>query len=142
MIRIQAYAIGVFVVGLLSLGAASAGSAGHLQIEGEWSLTAREGERVQLTLHWRSKDQTMSSITEWSLDRLEGLSLEQLHSDGTPVRFRILREAGALTCEGHVKSGSGQGVFTLIVSRSFLNSRTDSRDSDVAPRYVPNDRAT
>ena len=90
MIRIRGYAIGVFAVGLLFLGAASAGSAGHLQIEGEWSLTAREGERVQLTLHWKSKDHTMSSITEWSLDRLEGLSPEQLHSDGTPVRFRIL----------------------------------------------------
>ena len=142
MISIRGYAIGVFAVGLLVLGTASAGSAGHLQIEGEWSLTAREGERVQLTLHWKSKDHTMSSITEWSLHRLEGLSPEQLHSDGTPVRFRILTRTGALTCEGHVKSGSGEGVFTLTVSRSFLNSRTESRDSDVASRHVPNDRAT
>ncbi|HYI92708.1 MAG TPA: hypothetical protein VEX68_04130, partial [Bryobacteraceae bacterium] len=73
MIRIRGYATGVFAIGLLFLGTAP-GHAAHLEIIGEWSLRAREGERVQLTLHWKSKDHTMSSITEWSLDRLEGLS--------------------------------------------------------------------
>src|SRR6478609_3824631 len=121
MIRFHGLAISVFAAGLLLQPAQK--DSGNLQIAGQWSLTsAPESDRVQLTLHWKSANHTMNSTMEWSLERLDGLSAAQLKSDGTPVRFRIAREAGALNCEGYLKYGGGGGVFTFVVNRSFVDA--------------------
>ena len=121
MIRFYGLAAGVFAAAMLLQPAQS--DNGKLQIVGQWSLTSTPGsEHLQLTLHWKSADHTLNSTMEWSIERLEGLSPAQLKSEGTPVRFRIMREAGALNCEGYLKNGGGGGVFTFVVSRSFVDS--------------------
>lgn len=135
MTRIQGLAVGVFAAGLLLPSAAQSNN-GDLQIAGQWSLApAREADRVQLTLHWKSAHRTMNSTMDWQIDRLEGLSPTQFKSSGTSVQFRIAREAGSLNCEGYLKSGSGGGVFTFTVNRSFV-------DAKAALGYrVPDDQA-
>jgi hypothetical protein len=122
MIRIGGLAIGVFAAGLMNMSPAQSGT-GNLQISGQWSLApGLTPDKVHLTLHWKRDRHTMNSTMEWSLDRLEGLSTTQLKSGGTPVNFRLAREAGTLNCEGYIKSGSGGGVFSFSINKSFVDA--------------------
>src|SRR5690349_4865802 len=122
MTLIEGLAISVFVAGALMPSAAHSETS-NLQISGQWSLTsAQAADKVQLTLHWKSGNHSINSTMEWLLDRIDGLASEQLKSTGTPVQFRIKREAGTLICEGFLKNGSGGGVFSFAVNRSFVDA--------------------
>ena len=107
MTLLRGLAISVFATGALLLPAAQS-ETGNMQIAGQWSLMpANEPDKVQLTLQWKSGRHSMNTTMQWSLDRLEGLTSDQLRSTGTPVQFRIKREAGTLQCEGFLKGGGG-----------------------------------
>jgi hypothetical protein len=121
MTFIRGLAISVFAAGALMLPAAQ-DEAGNVQIAGQWSLMpAQTADKVRLTLHWKSGRHGMNSTMEWSLNRIEGLTVDQMRSAGTTVQFRIKREAGTLNCDGYLKSGGGGGVFSFVVNRSFVN---------------------
>lgn len=89
----------------------------------DWTISpARSGagNAVQLALSYKTPrgGQSMNSRTR-SLKELQGLSPAQLSSNGSPVRFRIVREAGTLDCAGLVRRGRGTGECGFSADPGF-----------------------
>jgi hypothetical protein len=89
-------------------------------ITGQWAIDGLPvADKVELTIHRRSADSNMTSSSALPLDQLRGLSAAQMNSSGTVVKFEIVREAGAIECEGYFKSGSGGGTFRFAANPKF-----------------------
>jgi hypothetical protein len=104
---------------------ALATSSGHAEggaersYTGKWLVEVESGGRVQLTFDFgEDGDHNMTSDTV-SLAELRGLSADQARSDGTTVRFQIVRDAGTFECEGWFKGGKGAGTFTFVPDAGF-----------------------
>jgi hypothetical protein len=87
------------------------------QIEGRWTLDARENGEMQINLSYERN-------SNWghSIDRadLEGLTDAQINSaTSTPVAFRVQREAGLFEMEGSFRAGEGAGHFRFHPDRQF-----------------------
>ena len=80
------------------------------------SLTMRYDDQSGNHYGWHSEHSFMTG-----LERLEGLTREQMVSAGAPVRFRIVRDAGAFGCEGWFKDGNGSGHFSFMPNPSFVD---------------------
>jgi hypothetical protein len=52
---------------------------------------------------------------------LEGLTRQQAESGG-PVRFRLVREAGIIDCEGTFANGKGSGTFSFTANKNFVDA--------------------
>jgi hypothetical protein len=52
---------------------------------------------------------------------LQGLTREQV-TNGGPVKFRLVREAGTIHCEGSFQNGRGSGTFRFSGSQSFVQA--------------------
>ena len=59
--------------------------------------------------------------SSFSYSDLEGLTRQQAESGG-PVRFRLVREAGIIECEGTFANGKGSGTFTFTANRNFVDA--------------------
>jgi len=87
----------------------------------DWTLAPSGDDRnqVQFAISYRSgRGQSMWSNTT-PLSELGGLTAEQLAGDSTPVRFRIVREAGRFECEGVARRGRGSGECTFTADPAF-----------------------
>lgn len=77
-----------------------------------FSVTAREktpGE-VRLQLSYRTARSRSSDSNPVALAELQGLTAAQLASpSGGPARFRLVREAGSLDCDGVIRNRRGTG---------------------------------
>jgi hypothetical protein len=51
-----------------------------------------------------------------------GLTPAQLQSSGNKVAFTVLREAGAIACEGWIASGKGGGTFTFSPDPAYAQA--------------------
>jgi len=49
----------------------------------------------------------------------KGLSIEQLRTPGTALRFQIIRQEGTLTCTGHSAANVASGDFTYVLDQNF-----------------------
>jgi hypothetical protein len=106
--------LGPLAAVLLIVGAAAPAAASPN--EGTWTLTDRDGERMQLMLHW--------GTSNWgrSIDaaELRGLTAQQIGAaTSTPVAFRLEREAGVFEMEGAFREGRGAGHFRFVPDRGF-----------------------
>jgi hypothetical protein len=72
--------------------------------------SAAASDKVQLGLSYRAagggKSHTSRPVP---LGELQGLTAAQLASDGAPVRFSLVRDAGRLDCDGIVRQRRGTG---------------------------------
>ena len=88
----------------------------------EWTISPTQAAgNVHLSLSSRTRGggQNMNS-TEWPLSDLQGLSPAQLGSaEGTPVRFRIVREAGLIDCEGMMRRERGTGECSFAPDAGY-----------------------
>ncbi|HEV2150224.1 MAG TPA: hypothetical protein VGR37_22690 [Longimicrobiaceae bacterium] len=89
----------------------------------EWSIHRLEArpEAVQLALRYEtSRGGTGTTSRPVPLRELEGLTAAQLSSSaGTPVRFRLRREAGVFDCEGSLRDGRGSGQCDFAADARF-----------------------
>jgi hypothetical protein len=92
-------------------------------ITGQWMIGGSIVDgKVELTLHGnRGQHGHFSSSSMLPLQQLRGLSQEGMNSAGTNVRFEVLRDAGALVCEGYFKNGNGAGSFTFSPDSRFVS---------------------
>ena len=107
---------------LLPLGLAEApatqASAWERPIEFTLSPSGESGE-VELSLRHRSGRSESHHSRSIPLAELQGLDAAALAGDGGPLRFRLAREAGALDCEGDLRSGRGSGRCRFTPDASF-----------------------
>ena len=59
--------------------------------------------------------------SNYDYSELQGLTREQALADG-PVRFRLVREAGTIECEGSFQNGRGSGTFRFTPNPSFVSA--------------------
>lgn len=100
----------------------SAPSAGTLPVE--WTIGPAEpvaGEpAVHLALAYRERGGSSNNSEDWPISELEGLGAADMASEaGAPVRFRIVREAGRLDCEGTIRRRRGTGDCLFAADSGF-----------------------
>jgi hypothetical protein len=93
-------------------------------ISGEWIIETRSAsDNLYLTIQRGDKGEGRhfhsSSSFDIKQDSLKGLSVATMRSNGSPVQFQIVRDAGTFNCEGYFKNGNGSGHFTFAPSQSF-----------------------
>lgn len=91
-------------------------------IAGNWSMQWNEAKGKLRLLLERSdgKNRMSHSTDEVPMSQFAGLTREQLMAPGGGVvHFRIVREAGAIECEGYLKAGGGGGVFRFQADLNY-----------------------
>lgn len=90
------------------------------KLQGRWRLSNwTSGDSLHLTMKYRDR----STRWEWGSDQpiadLHGLTLEQLHTAHTPVKFTLARDAGTFAFEGTVMLGIGSGDYRFAADPTF-----------------------
>ncbi|HEY6806690.1 MAG TPA: hypothetical protein VI306_24135 [Pyrinomonadaceae bacterium] len=92
-------------------------------LAGEWKASTKsEGNKLQLNLESRSdqgRRHQMGQSFEYS--DLQGLTREQA-TNGGPVKFSLVREAGRIDCEGSFQNGQGSGTFQFTANPNFVSA--------------------
>ena len=92
-------------------------------LTGQWTAEWKsEANEVEMMLNRRSGKfgNNMSSVI-LTPDKLQGLTRTQAFSAGTSVNFRLVRDAGTLTCDGWFKEGKGAGHWTFTQDQNFIS---------------------
>lgn len=83
---------------------------------GTWEIHPTDAKGV---VHLRLSEGQSSSGSNVPIDRLEGLTAEQLAGAGGPITFRLRRDAGTFTFEGVLRQGVGAGAFSFTPDPKF-----------------------
>jgi hypothetical protein len=87
-----------------------------------WRITPSEAgaARVQFELSYRTANSNSQYGHTLDLAELQGLDRAALDGGGNaPVRFRLVRDAGAFDCEGAAWHGSGTGTCRFVPGADF-----------------------
>ncbi|HEX8351655.1 MAG TPA: hypothetical protein VF611_01935 [Pyrinomonadaceae bacterium] len=93
-------------------------------LTGEWtaSVDSENSGKLHLTLERRTEKGGRSRMgTDYDFADLQGLSREQVARGGA-VKFSLVREAGAVECEGSFRDGRGSGTFRFTGNQSFVSA--------------------
>ncbi len=86
----------------------------------------KQKDRVHLNFRYEiSKNGDSHSSNHgstFSFDEITGLTKDQTEGANSEVRFRIVREAGTIECEGVFRNGKGIGEFRFTPNTSFASS--------------------
>jgi hypothetical protein len=88
---------------------------------GKWILEWKPSkEKVQMTFMWKRPEGT----SHWgghgmAIEKLQGLTAEQITGKATDVHFEIVRDAGTFVCDGRAGAGEGGGLFELQLAPGF-----------------------
>lgn len=78
---------------------------------------------VQLQLSYRTPDSRSNQSRPIALVELQGLTAAQLAAPANgPARFRLVRDAGTLACDGMFRNGRGAGNCRFAADRSFADA--------------------
>jgi hypothetical protein len=96
----------------------AAAAAVQAPITGQWIIEpASQPGAVHLTIHRSGPGGGRSTSSfDVALEKLEGLN----QAAGGPVRFRFVRDAGSVACEGWFKDGKGAGTFVFSANPQYL----------------------
>ena len=115
---------------LLSLGCAlvlfAAGSKvtrAQRTLTGQWTASTKsEANKLQLNLESQSEHGNKHQMGQsFEYNDLQGLTREQA-TNGGPVRFSLVREAGRIDCEGSFQNGKGSGTFQFTANQGFVSA--------------------
>src|SRR5918998_1583363 len=114
----------LIAIAAATLAASLAAAPGDIGAPIEWTISPRQSDgdqRVQLALSYRHPGGGQNTNSRsYSLAELQGLSPAALaSSQGTPARFRLVREAGTLDCDGIVRQGRGTGECSFAADARF-----------------------
>src|SRR4051794_19858371 len=97
-------------------------------ITGTWNAEVRTGKlnredtgRIQLNFSRKRESGNSQNGSTYEYSDLQGLTREQALGEGK-VSFRLVREAGTVSCEGSFLDGRGTGVFTFTPDMSFVQT--------------------
>lgn len=93
-------------------------------VTGDWKSETKSGkaEKIHLTFERRNAEGGEHRMGHsFDFGELQGLSREQTLTDGA-VRFRLVREAGNIECEGRFENGKGAGTFSFAPNAQFVTA--------------------
>lgn len=86
------------------------------------SENADKADKLYLSFERRTEKGGRSNMgSNYDYTELQGLTREGARADG-PVRFRLVREAGTIECEGSFSGGRGSGTFRFTPNQSFVSA--------------------
>jgi hypothetical protein len=88
---------------------------------GQWNASTKsEANKIQLNLERRTERGNRNQMGQsFDYSDLQGLTREQA-TNGGPVRFSLVREAGRIDCEGTFQNGKGSGTFQFTANQGFV----------------------
>ena len=103
--------------------AAPATAALPARIDFTLAPTRAPSDKVQLELSYRAGRGESRHSRPIPLRTLQGLAAAQLAaSAGAPIRFRLVRDAGALECDGVARGGRGTGSCRFAANAAFATA--------------------
>ncbi|MGD9560700.1 MAG: hypothetical protein AB7F88_01280 [Pyrinomonadaceae bacterium] len=93
---------------------------GQNQITGEWSATAKKGDKIQLNFERKSEHGRNQHGSSFDISELQGLN--PADTANGRVSFRLAREAGTIECEGTFVNGRGSGTFRFVPDMGFVDA--------------------
>ncbi|HLM24543.1 MAG TPA: hypothetical protein VK274_05765 [Pyrinomonadaceae bacterium] len=108
------------------------------ELTGDWTATASK-DKINLNLNRRSDKGGRSQHGQtYDFSDFQGLSREQA-TNGGPVSFSLVREAGRIDMEGSFQNGKGSGTFRFTGNAAFV-SAMKSRGFDFEQTYDNDER--
>jgi hypothetical protein len=78
--------------------------------------------KIHLTFSYQTaRDGNSNHGTSFDYSELQGLTRQQAEGSGA-VRFRLVREAGTIDCEGSFQNGKGSGTFRFTANQQFVSA--------------------
>ena len=92
-------------------------------LTGDWTATInKDDSKLQLNLNRRSDKGGHSQMGQsYDFSEFQGLTREQA-TNGGPVSFSLVREAGRIDMEGSFQNGKGSGTFRFTGNASFVSA--------------------
>lgn len=119
------FAIALTVIAGLVLVSFSAGPevVAQSELTGAWTASPQNDTgKLHLSLDRKGEKGGRHQMGQtYELSDLQGLSREQV-TNGGPVRFSLVREAGRIDCEGSFQNGKGAGTFRFTANASFVSA--------------------
>jgi hypothetical protein len=81
----------------------------------------QKGE-IQFNFRYRENGGNRDQGSTFDFSDFEGLNKAQTVSANVPVNFRLVREAGAIECEGKFNNGKGEGTFRFTANQNFADA--------------------
>lgn len=92
-------------------------------VSGDWRADSRQAKdgKIYLSFERRTaRGGRNQNGSNYEYSDLEGLTREQ--AENGKVSFRLVREAGTISCEGTFADGKGSGTFTFTPNRAFIDA--------------------
>jgi len=92
-------------------------------MSGEWKASIKDdGNKLQLNLERRTEKGGHNQMGQsYDFSELQGLTREQA-TNGGPVKFSLVREAGRIDLEGTFQDGKGSGTFQFTANQGFVSA--------------------
>jgi len=111
------FVAGISLVGFL---ATSTITRAQRTVSGDWKATVKNEEnKINLNLERSERGHHNQMGQTYDFSELQGLTREQA-TNGGPVRFSLVREAGRIDCEGTFQNGRGSGTFQFSPNQTFV----------------------
>ena len=107
--RISHLLFGLALCPLLALGAVDSGT---------WGLAPAEQGQVQFSLQGSKGSHHFDTSSDWALTDLRGLDWTTTAKHD--VHFSVVRDAGAIDCQGFVQEQRGAGLFTFTPNPQYV----------------------
>ena len=104
-------------------------------LTGDWTATvSKEKDKLQLNMERRSDKGGRNNMGQpYDFSQFQGLTREQA-TNGGPVSFSLVREAGRIDFEGSFQNGKGSGTFRFTGNEAFV-SAMKSRGFTISAGY-------
>jgi hypothetical protein len=100
----------------------SAPAVAQIPTDGQWMIEPGETSgMVRLTIRFNEgrHSENWYSENDVPTSELAGLAAAEMNGSGVTVHFKVVRDAGTLTCEGWFNGGKGSGHFTYAANPDF-----------------------
>ena len=125
------YAVFAFILTAFVLSLSPAVSAQAI-LTGTWKANEKsfkkkttddnESEKIHLNFRRDDRNGNWSNGSSYLLSDLQGLSRAQISGSNVSVKFKIIREAGTIECEGTFDNNDGDGTWRFIPNKSFVDA--------------------
>ena len=76
-------------------------------------------DKVHLTFHRENQNGNWTNGSSFDYSDLQGLTKEEVNGSNVSVKFRLVREAGTIECDGKFDHTKGSGNWRFTSNRSF-----------------------
>lgn len=92
-------------------------------VTGDWKAEYRtdRADKIHLSFSRKSGRGNNQMSSSYDLSELQGLSVSQINSSDSSVKFTLSREAGNIECEGKFTNGKGAGTFRFTPNQQFIS---------------------